>query len=58
MTVRTYGELDQAITQADKERAGRLCIIEMIAADPMDAPENMRRMRNYLEMQEKQRSQN
>ncbi|WP_314591300.1 thiamine pyrophosphate-binding protein [Paenibacillus terrigena] len=58
VTVRTYGELDQAITQADKERAGRLCIIEMIAADPMDAPENMRRMRNYLEMQEKQRSQN
>ncbi|WP_314592081.1 thiamine pyrophosphate-dependent enzyme, partial [Paenibacillus terrigena] len=58
VTVRTYGELDQAITQADKERAGRLCIIEMIVADPMDAPENMRRMRNYLEMQEKQQSQN
>ncbi|WP_239614712.1 alpha-keto acid decarboxylase family protein [Cohnella mopanensis] len=57
-TVRTYGELDQAIIQAEKERSGRLCIIEMIAADPMDAPENMRRMRNYLEMQEKQRSQN
>ncbi|OCT11513.1 thiamine pyrophosphate-binding protein [Paenibacillus pectinilyticus] len=58
VTVRTYGELDQAIIQADKERAQRLCIIEMIAADPMDAPENMRRMRNYLEKQEKQRSQN
>ncbi|BBI31896.1 alpha-keto acid decarboxylase family protein [Cohnella abietis] len=58
VTVRTYGELDQAIIQTDKERAERLCIIEMIAADPMDAPENMRRMRNYLEMQEKQRSQN
>ncbi|NUU62782.1 alpha-keto acid decarboxylase family protein [Paenibacillus agri] len=58
VTVRTYGELEQAIIQAEKERAERLCIIEMIAADPMDAPENMRRMRNYLEMQEKQQSQN
>ncbi|RKP58233.1 alpha-keto acid decarboxylase family protein [Cohnella endophytica] len=58
VTVRTYGELDQAISQAEKERVNRLCIIEMIAADPMDAPENMRRMRDYLEIQEKQRSQN
>ncbi|MGO4347037.1 alpha-keto acid decarboxylase family protein [Paenibacillus sp. MCAF9] len=58
VTVRTYGELDQAIIQAERECAERLCIIEMIAADPMDAPENMRRMRNYLEKQEKQRSQN
>lgn len=54
--VRTYGELDQAIAQAEEERSNRLCIIEMIAADSMDAPENMRRMRSYLEMQEKQRS--
>ncbi|GGH21726.1 alpha-keto acid decarboxylase family protein [Paenibacillus segetis] len=59
VTVRTSGELEQAITQAEKERiGGRLCFIEMIAADPMDAPENMRRMRNYLEKQEKLRSQN
>ncbi|MFB9276600.1 alpha-keto acid decarboxylase family protein [Cohnella cellulosilytica] len=55
-TVRTYGELDQAIILAEKERDRRLCIIEMIAADSMDAPENMRRMRSYLEMQEKQQS--
>ncbi|MFC3749795.1 alpha-keto acid decarboxylase family protein [Paenibacillus sp. GCM10012306] len=58
VTVRTYGELDQAIIQAEKEQAGRLCIIEMISADHMDAPENMRQMRNYMEMQEKQQSQN
>ncbi|MGG2092322.1 thiamine pyrophosphate-binding protein [Bacillus sp. S13(2024)] len=57
VTVRTYGELDQAITQAEKERAERLCIIEMIAGNPMDAPEYMRQMRSYMEMQEMQRSQ-
>jgi len=55
--VRTNGELEQAIKQADKERAKRLCIIEMIVEDPMDAPENMKRMRNYKLKQEMQRSQ-
>ncbi|PGO21585.1 thiamine pyrophosphate-binding protein [Bacillus cereus] len=58
VTVRTYGELDQAIIHAEKESAKRLCIIEMIAGNPMDAPEYMRRMRSYMEKQEKQRSQN
>ncbi|MFF2449735.1 alpha-keto acid decarboxylase family protein [Neobacillus sp. NPDC058068] len=57
VTVRTFGELDQAITQAEKERAERLCIIEMIAGNPMDAPEYMRRMRSYMEKQEMQRRQ-
>lgn len=57
MTVRTNGELDQAITQVEKERTSRLCIVEMIAGDPMDAPEYMRRMRSYMLKQEKQRSQ-
>ncbi|OJE44117.1 thiamine pyrophosphate-binding protein [Bacillus proteolyticus] len=58
VTVRTYGEVDQAIIHAEKESAKRLCIIEMIAGNPMDAPEYMRRMRSYMEKQEKQRSQN
>ncbi|MDC2864605.1 alpha-keto acid decarboxylase family protein [Bacillus sp. BP-3] len=57
VTVRTYGELDQAIIQAGKESAERLCIIEMIAGNPMDAPKYMRRMRGYMEKQEMQRSQ-
>lgn len=52
-TVRTNGELEQAFAQADQERASKLCIIEMIAADPMDAPEYMKRMRNYMEEQAK-----
>lgn len=55
--VRTYGELEQAINQAEIERAERLCIIEMIVEDPMDAPENMKKMRNHMEKQEMQRSQ-
>ncbi|MFK4330426.1 indolepyruvate decarboxylase [Bacillus sp. RC240] len=53
VTVRTYGELDQAIIHAEKESTKRLCIIEMIAGNPMDAPEYMRRMRSYMEKQEK-----
>lgn len=56
-TVRTYGELDQAIIQAETESIERLCIIEMIAGNPMDAPAYMRRMRSYMEKQEMQRSQ-
>ncbi|MNK26817.1 Indole-3-pyruvate decarboxylase [compost metagenome] len=53
--VRTNGGLDDAIEQAQAaEASGKLCIIEMIAADPMDAPEYLRRTRDYLEEQEKQ----
>jgi indolepyruvate decarboxylase len=55
-TVRTYGELDQAIIQAETESTERLCIIEMIAGDPMDAPKYMRQMRSYMEKQEMERS--
>lgn len=55
--VRTYGELEQAINQAEIERAERLCMIEMIVEDPVDAPENMKKMRNHMEKQEMQRSQ-
>lgn len=56
--VRTNSELDAAIAQADTECKNKLCIIEMMASDPMDAPEYMHQMRKYLEQQEKQRSQN
>lgn len=53
--VQTNGELDEAMDQAEAAQAqGRLCIIEMIAADPMDAPEYLRRTRDHLEEQEKQ----
>ncbi|WP_053363405.1 thiamine pyrophosphate-binding protein [Bacillus sp. FJAT-27251] len=57
VTVRTYGELDQAINDAEKEISERLCIIEIIAGNPMDAPEFVRRMRSYMEKLEMQRTQ-
>lgn len=57
VTARTYRELDQAILQAETESTERLCIIEMIAGNPMDAPKYMQRMRSYMEKQEMQRSQ-
>lgn len=56
-TVRTYGELDQAINQAEIESTEKLCIIEMIVKDPMDASRYMKKMRNYMEEQEMQRTQ-
>ncbi|MEE6200583.1 MULTISPECIES: thiamine pyrophosphate-binding protein [Bacillus] len=56
-TVRTYGELDQAINQAVIESTEKLCIIEMIVKDPMDASRYMKKMRNYMEKQEMQRTQ-
>ncbi|PGS56832.1 alpha-keto acid decarboxylase family protein [Bacillus sp. AFS041924] len=49
--VRTIGELEQAISKAESECAQRLCIIEMIVDDPWDAPENMKKMRKYMEKQ-------
>ncbi|PLT32899.1 alpha-keto acid decarboxylase family protein [Bacillus sp. V5-8f] len=51
--VRTNQELDEAIKQAETECKDKLCIIEMVVHDPMDAPEYLQRMRNYLEEQEK-----
>lgn len=56
VTVRSNKELDTAIIQAESECKNKLCLIEMIVSDPMDAPEYMRNMRNYMEEQEKQRS--
>ncbi|PGL73174.1 thiamine pyrophosphate-binding protein [Bacillus sp. AFS055030] len=55
--VRTHGELEQAINQAEIECSKRLCMIEMIVKDPLDAPENLKKMYKYLEKQAKQRSQ-
>ncbi|WP_090691684.1 thiamine pyrophosphate-binding protein [Bacillus sp. 166amftsu] len=57
VTVRTYGELNQAINQAEIESTEKLCIIEMIVEDPMDAPRYMQQMRNHMEKQEMQRTQ-
>lgn len=57
VTVRNYGELDQAINQAEIESTEKLCIIEMIVKDPMDASRYMKKMRNYMEEQEMQRTQ-
>lgn len=56
-TVRTYGEFDQAINQAEIESTKKLCIIEMIVKDSMDAPRYMKKMRNFMEKQEMQRTQ-
>lgn len=53
-TVHTNQELDEAIIRAEAESGSRLCIIEMMAADPMDAPQYMHNMRKYMEQQEKQ----
>jgi len=55
--VRTNEELERAINEAEKEYVKRLCIIEMVVEDPMDAPENMKKMRSYKLNQEMQRSQ-
>lgn len=52
-TVHTNQELDEAIIRAEAESGSRLCIIEMMAADPMDAPQYMHNMRKYMEQQEK-----
>uniref|UniRef100_UPI00406C6862 alpha-keto acid decarboxylase family protein n=1 Tax=Peribacillus sp. FSL E2-0159 TaxID=2975289 RepID=UPI00406C6862 len=49
--VETNGELDDAITNA--QNADKLCLIEMVVKDQMDAPEYLQKMRQYLEKQEK-----
>ncbi|OAB38290.1 thiamine pyrophosphate-binding protein [Paenibacillus macquariensis subsp. defensor] len=54
--VRSNKDLDHAISRAETECNNRLCIIEMIVSDPMDAPEYMHNMRKYMEQQEKERS--
>ncbi|SFC97979.1 thiamine pyrophosphate-binding protein [Bacillus sp. UNCCL81] len=56
--VHTYGELEQAINQAEIECSERVSIIEMIVKDLLDAPENMKKMYKYLEKQAMKRNQN
>lgn len=53
-TVKTNGELEEAIRQVETECRSKLCLIELIAADPLDAPEYMHKMRKYMEQQERQ----
>lgn len=51
--VRTNKELDEAISRAENECKSKMCIIEMMAADPMDAPDYMHNMRVDMERKEK-----
>ncbi|WP_409300831.1 alpha-keto acid decarboxylase family protein [Peribacillus sp. SCS-155] len=48
-SVQTNNELDLAIEQAEKLNGTKLCIIELRVKDPMDAPDYLQKMRNYLE---------
>jgi len=52
-SVRTNGEMDEAIKRAETECMSKLCLIEMIVTDPLDAPDYMLKMRSYMEEQEK-----
>lgn len=51
--VRTNQELDEAIHQAEQQQSDKLCLIEMVVDDPMDAPEYLRKTRELL-LQQKQ----
>lgn len=52
-TVTTLGELNDAMNEAETQRQDRLCIIEMIPADPMDAPQYLMKSREVLKKQNK-----
>jgi indolepyruvate decarboxylase len=52
--VRTNGELDKAIEQVELQSKDRMCIIEMVVADSMDAPQFLLKLRDFLQKQEKQ----
>ncbi|TDF98000.1 alpha-keto acid decarboxylase family protein [Paenibacillus piri] len=49
--VRTNRELDDAIAAAEQAQMSRLCIIELIVSDPIDAPDYLIRLRKHLEEQ-------
>ncbi|MFJ7938502.1 alpha-keto acid decarboxylase family protein [Peribacillus sp. NPDC096622] len=51
--VETNGELDDAIANAQEMNADKLCLIELVVKDQMDAPAYLQKMRQYLEKQEK-----
>ncbi|UVI33611.1 alpha-keto acid decarboxylase family protein [Paenibacillus spongiae] len=50
---RTNRELDEAIAAAEQAQTSRLCIIELIVTDPLDAPDYLIRLRKHLERQER-----
>ncbi|WP_409293801.1 alpha-keto acid decarboxylase family protein [Peribacillus sp. SCS-26] len=52
LQVRTNRELDEAISQAEKEQEQKLCLIEMIVGDPMDAPQYLKKINEYMEKQQ------
>jgi indolepyruvate decarboxylase len=51
--VRTNRELEDAIITVQKEQLSKLCIIELIVSDPMDAPDYLKRLRKQLEEKER-----
>ncbi|GGN97907.1 alpha-keto acid decarboxylase family protein [Saccharibacillus kuerlensis] len=51
--VRTIGELARAFHDSELQRTDKLCLIEMIVPDDMDAPEYLKLMSDELEKQEK-----
>lgn len=52
--VRTNEELEEAINDAVRLQGEKLSMIELLIEDPMDAPEYLKKMRAYLEKQEKE----
>jgi indolepyruvate decarboxylase len=56
LKVRTNRELDEAINQAQTQNVNKLCMIEMMVSDPMDAPDYVHKMRKHLEEQEKRQN--
>ncbi|MED2971752.1 thiamine pyrophosphate-binding protein [Fictibacillus sp. B-59209] len=53
--VRTNQELDDAITEAERLQGEKLCMIELVVEDLMDAPEYLQKMRDFLEKQENEK---
>lgn len=54
MQVHTNQQLDQAIQEAEQQQNQKLCLIEMMIEDPMDAPKYLRKTREFLQKQEQQ----
>lgn len=50
--VRTIGELARAFRDAELQRSDKLCLIEMVVPDDMDAPEYLRQVSSEMEKQE------
>lgn len=50
--VRTIGELARAFREAEMQRGDKLCLIEMMVSDGMDAPDYLLRLGEEMEKQE------